>query len=86
MAELRPAATYPDRDRHPSVRADAATALPASPDDATRLVEVRHQGDLLGALSVTKRRGETLTPIEQKLIDDLAHQAGSGAQERGPER
>jgi signal transduction histidine kinase len=31
---------------------------------------------LLGALSVNKRRGETLTPIEQKLIDDLAHQAG----------
>ena len=27
-------------------------------------------------LSVTKRRGEALTPIEQKLVDDLAHQAG----------
>jgi signal transduction histidine kinase len=39
-------------------------------------VEVRHQGELLGALSVTKRRGEALTPIEQKLVDDLAHQAG----------
>jgi signal transduction histidine kinase len=39
-------------------------------------VEVRHQGELLGALSVTKRRGETLTPIEEKLVDDLAHQAG----------
>ena len=44
--------------------------------DATRAVEVRHQGELLGALSVTKRRGETLTPIEEKLVDDLAHQAG----------
>ena len=44
--------------------------------DATRAVEVRHQGELLGALSVNKRRGEALTPIEQKLVDDLAHQAG----------
>ena len=37
---------------------------------------MRHQGELLGALSVTKRRGEALTPIEQKLVGDLAHQAG----------
>ena len=39
-------------------------------------VAVRHQGELLGALTVTKRTGESLTPIEQKLLDDLAHQAG----------
>ena len=75
MAELRPAATYPNGiATHRSVPMSNGT-LPAF-DDATRLVEVRHQGDLLGALSVTKRRGETLTPIEQKLVDDLAHQAG----------
>jgi signal transduction histidine kinase len=37
---------------------------------------VRHQGEVLGALTVTKRRGESLTPIETKLMDDLAHQAG----------
>jgi Histidine kinase len=36
----------------------------------------RHQGEVLGALTVTKRRGEALTPIEIKLMDDLAHQAG----------
>src|SRR6202035_4876381 len=40
------------------------------------VVAVRHQGEVLGALTVTKRRGETLTPIEVKLMDDLAHQAG----------
>jgi signal transduction histidine kinase len=39
-------------------------------------VTVEHQGELLGALSVVKRRGESLTPMEVKLIDDLAHQAG----------
>src|SRR6202035_782875 len=38
--------------------------------------EVRHQGEFLGALTVTKRRGESLTPIEEKLLDDLARQAG----------
>ena len=43
---------------------------------ADRSVVVRHQGELLGALTVTKRRGELLTPIEIKLMDDLAHQAG----------
>ena len=49
--------------------------LPAIPG-VTRAVEVRHQDELLGALSVEKRRGESLTPVEEKLLDDLAHQAG----------
>jgi signal transduction histidine kinase len=44
--------------------------------DADRSVAVRHQGEVLGALTVTKRRGEAITPIEVKLMDDLAHQAG----------
>ncbi len=63
VTELRAAATHPD-----------VTAPTLG--DATRAVEVRYQGELLGALSVSKRRGESLTPIEQKLVDDLAHQAG----------
>ena len=37
---------------------------------------MRHQGELLGALTVTKRQGESLTPVEEKLLDDLASQAG----------
>ncbi len=49
--------------------------LPAIPD-TDRAVAVRHQGELLGALSVSKRKGESLTPIEEKLLQDLAHQAG----------
>jgi signal transduction histidine kinase len=44
--------------------------------DADRAVQVRYQGEVLGALTVTKRRGEAITPIEVKLMDDLAHQAG----------
>jgi signal transduction histidine kinase len=73
--ELRPAATFPNGvETHIAVPMRNGT-LPAL-GHATRSVEVRHQGELLGALSVTKRRGEALTPIEQKLVDDLAHQAG----------
>jgi signal transduction histidine kinase len=37
---------------------------------------VRHQGELLGALSITKRAGESITPTEEKLVRDLAAQAG----------
>ena len=49
--------------------------LPAL-EGAGSAAAVAHQGRLLGALTVSKRRGETLTPIEQKLMEDLAHQAG----------
>jgi signal transduction histidine kinase len=40
------------------------------------LEPVRHQGELLGALSITKRPGESITPNEEKLVRDLAAQAG----------
>ncbi|MBJ7593710.1 MAG: sensor histidine kinase, partial [Candidatus Dormibacteraeota bacterium] len=43
---------------------------------SNRLVEVRHQGALLGALSITKRPGEALTPVEDNLLAHLAGQAG----------
>jgi signal transduction histidine kinase len=72
---LRPAASWPERD------GAAQEPVPLAGDDLPDLpgeeaVSVRQQGDLLGALSVTKRQGEALTPIERKLLDDLAHQAG----------
>jgi signal transduction histidine kinase len=40
------------------------------------VVPVLHQGELLGALTVSKRPGEPPTPIEEQLITDLAAQAG----------
>jgi signal transduction histidine kinase len=74
-AALRRAAAFPGQ-----VGAAAAVELkgsttPSMPH-ADRTVLVSYQGDVLGALTVTKRRGELLTPIELKLMDDLAHQAG----------
>src|SRR5207302_4990627 len=48
--------------------------LPPIPRDT--VVPVSHQGELLGALAVNKKRGENLNAVEQKLITDLAGQAG----------
>ena len=44
--------------------------------EATRAVEVRHQGHLLGAVALTMPIGRTLTPTEDRLLTDLAAQAG----------
>ena len=60
----------------PPLRQTASWPAGAEPGVPTRSVEVRHQGELLGALSVTKRNGESLTPVEEKLLDDLGHHAG----------
>jgi signal transduction histidine kinase len=40
------------------------------------VVAVSHAGELLGALAVDKKRGETMNTVENKLINDLAGQAG----------
>src|SRR5258708_36836563 len=72
---LAPAATHPESigGYEPRTRTDGA--LPDT-QGASRAVAVRHRDELLGALTVTKRHGEALTPIEEKLLGDLAHQAG----------
>jgi signal transduction histidine kinase len=40
------------------------------------VVPVSHAGELLGALAVDKKRGESLNTVEQKLVANLAGQAG----------
>jgi len=67
------AAWPPDAGRMaPVPEADAdVSALPA---DWVRVV--RHQGEVLGALSLRKRPGERLTPTEDRMLGDLAAQAG----------
>ncbi|HVC41216.1 MAG TPA: sensor histidine kinase [Candidatus Saccharimonadales bacterium] len=73
--ELRRAAAFPlESAIPPALHANGAGELSTSTAD--RSVVVRHRGEVLGMLAVTKRRGESLTPIEIKLMDDLAHQAG----------
>ena len=61
--EFLPAATWP-------TETDAGLTLP---DDAA---PIERAGQTLGALSVTKPRGEELNPTEQRLIGDLAGSAG----------
>ena len=74
--QLRPAACWPPGGTNSSAPVDViGQVIPVIPD-ADRAVPVRHQGELLGALCVSKRSGESLTPIEDKLLDDLANQAG----------
>ena len=58
----------------PPARATAAD-VPAYPG-ADRILPVRYQGEVLGALSVAKRPGEALTPTEDRLLADLAGQVG----------
>jgi signal transduction histidine kinase len=78
---LRSGTTWLDAAVWPTdaARAESVTviedALPPL-NGAHQLVEVRHQGDLLGALSVTKRAGESLSPVEENLLSHLAGQAG----------
>jgi signal transduction histidine kinase len=56
--------------------------LPALPG-TTATFEVRHQGNLLGALALTKRAGEGLTPTESTLASQLASQAGLALRNAG---
>jgi signal transduction histidine kinase len=73
--QLRAAAAWPPEDRPTQPLALAGDTTPEQPG-TERIVEVRQQNELLGALSVTTRARESLTPIEEKLLSDLAHQAG----------
>jgi signal transduction histidine kinase len=49
--------------------------LPQVPG-STRTFPVRHQGELLGAISVDVPASDPLTPSQEKLVQDLASQAG----------
>ena len=53
---------------------------------ASRETDVRYQGQLLGALVVTKSPYERFTPAEEKLLADLSSQAGLGPEQRGVDR
>ena len=62
-AEPRPVILLPDG------------SLPAE-SGPERIVPVIYDGELLGGLSITKQRGDAVTPAEDKLVSNLAAQAG----------
>jgi signal transduction histidine kinase len=70
--ELRPAAT--SGGDLPRAVAAPGDSLPAIPEDL--VIEVRHHGELLGALSVTTPANDPLDPGRRRLVSDLASQAG----------
>jgi signal transduction histidine kinase len=72
--ELRPAASWPPgREDAPAVSLPGGD-LPHLP--AERAVAVRHRGELLGALSVDKSPGDPVTQTEERLLENVASQAG----------
>ena len=74
-AEMRPAATWPVPAQPRTPIASDDDGLPAFPDvDAA--VAVRRGSDLLGALTITKPPSDPILPEEDKLLGDLAAQAG----------
>ncbi|MFL5768294.1 MAG: histidine kinase [Actinomycetota bacterium] len=71
--ELRPVAASGDA-REASPVAMAGDSLPVIQGE--HAVEVRHQGELLGALSVGMPPSDPMNPAKDKLVRDLAAQAG----------
>jgi signal transduction histidine kinase len=73
--ELRPSARWPEDGpaAGPVLLSDGA--LPEIPG-TSRAVEVLQGGELLGALAVSKPPSDPLTPTEDRLLTDLAGQAG----------
>jgi signal transduction histidine kinase len=73
-SELHPAAAWPT---------DAKAAPIALPDqsvpeelDGMRAFTVRHQGEILGAIGVGKPSSDPISPADERLVGDLAGQAG----------
>ena len=73
--EVRPVASWPTNGAIASAIPFMADEPPVV-DGATASIPVRHQRELLGLLTVTKPPNESLSPVEEKLVTDLAGQAG----------
>jgi signal transduction histidine kinase len=74
-AELRPSASWGSNGGEPAPIPMPDGELPVV-HNASKVAAVRHREELLGALTVTKPPNDPLTAAEDKLVDDLAAQAG----------
>jgi signal transduction histidine kinase len=72
--ELRQAASWPPASEPPPPMPLEGDAVVSVTDETT--VEVRDRGELLGALSVRMPPSEPIGPAKQRLVGDLAAQAG----------
>jgi signal transduction histidine kinase len=73
-AELQPAASWPTDAEPVAVAVVASEALPTI--EGETVVEVRDRGELLGALSVAMPPSDPMNPSKERLVRDLASQAG----------
>jgi signal transduction histidine kinase len=74
-SELRLVAAWPSDGAREHALALAGSELPEFPS-SDQAFPVRHQGELLGALTVTMPPTDPLTPAQAELVRDLASQAG----------
>jgi signal transduction histidine kinase len=73
-AELQPAASWPTDAEPAAVAVVANEVLPTI--EGETVVEVRDRGELLGALSVAMPPSDPMNPSKERLVRDLASQAG----------
>ena len=73
-AELQPAASWPTDAEPVAVAVVANEAIPTI--EGETVVEVRDRGELLGALSVAMPPSDPMNPSKERLVRDLASQAG----------
>jgi signal transduction histidine kinase len=78
--DIRPAASWPPEapDGSPASREQPRPLLEGRLPElgASRTLEVRHEGELLGAISVVEHTGEPLSHEADRLLQHLASQAG----------
>jgi signal transduction histidine kinase len=72
--ELRPEAVWPSD--APALSPRPAASVQGEVSATSTFEPVRYQDELLGGLSIEKRPGEAVTATEEKLVADLAAQAG----------
>ncbi len=72
--ELRPSGIAWSDGPHPSPVAVRGSGIPRLPADCA--VEVQDRGQLLGALSVSMPANDPINPSKERLVRDLASQAG----------
>ncbi len=73
-SELRPAASWPTDAEPADVAVVANEVLPTI--EGETVVEVRDRGELLGAISVAMPPNDPMNPSKERLVRDLASQAG----------
>jgi signal transduction histidine kinase len=74
--QLRLAAAWPEGSEPDMTMLPVLEDQPPEFPGSDRAVPVRHQSELLGALTLTKPPSEPVAPAEEKLLSDLASQAG----------